>query len=35
MTSILFRPTNDQLKQAINFIFSRYDKDKNNILDYE
>jgi hypothetical protein len=33
MTSILYKPTDDQLTQAINFIFNRYDKDHNNILE--
>ena len=31
---MLFKPTDDQLRQAIDFIFNRYDKDHNNVLDY-
>ena len=34
MSTMLFKPTDDQLRQAIDFIFNRYDKDKNNVLDY-
>ena len=32
---MLFKPTDDQLRQAIDFIFNRYDKDHNNVLDYQ
>lgn len=36
MTSLLlFKPTDDQLRKAIDFIFKLYDKDRNKVLDYE
>ena len=28
------KPTDDQLRQAISSIFQKYDKDRNNTLDY-
>lgn len=28
------KPTDDQLRQAIGSIFQKYDKDRNNTLDY-
>lgn len=28
------KPTDDQLRQAINSIFQKYDKDRSNTLDY-
>lgn len=28
------KPTDDQLRQAITSIFQKYDKDRNNTLDY-
>lgn len=28
------KPSDDQLRQAINSIFQKYDKDRNNTLDY-
>ena len=32
---LLFKPTDDQLRKAIDFIFKLYDKDRNKVLDYE